>query len=157
MMRMMVAFLTVLLAAPAALAQEVDLVETATLSRTHEDLPPVSERVPDEPLVVDLSARGRTEGVHGGDLDTIIGRVKDIRLINVWGYARLVGYDETFDLVPDILRDVEVEEGRVFTLHLREGHRWSDGTPFTAEAAANWAPWSASAWSRPSACLSVTR
>jgi len=133
MMRAIIAVLTVLLAAPVALAQDVGLVETPTLSRTHEDLPPVSERVPDEPLVVDLSAKGRTEGVHGGDLTTIIGRVKDIRLINVWGYARLVGYDENFDLVPDLLHDAEVDEGRIFTLHLREGHKWSDGAPFTAE------------------------
>jgi peptide/nickel transport system substrate-binding protein len=128
----MIAFLVLLLAVPVA-AQEVSLVETPTLSRTHEDLPPISERVPAEPLVVDLSAKGRTEGVHGGDLATIIGRVKDIRLINVWGYARLVGYDEEFNLQPDILRDVEVEDGRIFTLRLREGHKWSDGAPFTAE------------------------
>ena len=114
-------------------AADVTLVETPTLSRTHDGLPPITERVPDEPLVVDLAAKGREAGVHGGDLDTIIGRVKDIRLINVWGYARLVGYDTDFELVPDILRDVEVEEGRIFTLHLREGHKWSDGTPFTAE------------------------
>jgi len=26
-----------------------------------------------------------------------------------------------------------VEEGRVFTFHIRPGHRWSDGEPFTAE------------------------
>ena len=127
------ALLAILLAAPAALAQDLTLVETPTLSRTHDALPPVAERVPAEPLVVDLAAKGRTEGVHGGDLDTIIGRTRDARLINVWGYARLVGYDEDFTLVPDILHDVEEEEGRVFTLHLREGHRWSDGTPFTAE------------------------
>ncbi|WP_420393265.1 ABC transporter substrate-binding protein [Acuticoccus sp.] len=114
------------------------LVETPTLSRTHEGLPPIEERVPDEPLVVDLSAKGREEGVHGGDLDTLIGRAKDVRLVNVWGYARLVGYDEDFALRPDILRAVDEEEGRAFTLHLRRGHRWSDGEPFTAEAFRYW-------------------
>jgi len=35
--------------------------------------------------------------------------------------------------VPDILEKVEVEDGRIFTLYLRKGHRWSDGNPFTAE------------------------
>ena len=50
----------------------------------------------------------------------------------VYGYARLVGYDNNYELYADILRDVEVEDGRKFTLHLREGHKWSDGHPFTS-------------------------
>ena len=58
---------------------------------------------------------------------------RDTRLIVVYGYARLVGYDQELELVPDILKDVEVEDGRIFTLHLRKGHRWSDGQPFTSE------------------------
>ncbi|WP_417684578.1 ABC transporter substrate-binding protein [Roseibium sp.] len=108
----------------------LDLKETPGLDAS---LPPVSERVPSEPLVVDLSGRGRTIGSHGGNLDTLIGRAKDVRLINVWGYARLVGYNEKLELVPDILESVEVEEGRIFTLNTREGHKWSDGAPFGAE------------------------
>jgi peptide/nickel transport system substrate-binding protein len=51
----------------------------------------------------------------------------------VYGYARLVGYNEQYELVPDILKNLDVEDGRRFTLHLRKGHRWSDGRPFTAE------------------------
>ena len=34
---------------------------------------------------------------------------------------------------PTLPKSFEVEEGRRFTFHLREGHRWSDGAPFTAE------------------------
>ncbi len=117
----------------------VDLVETPTLDRTHPDgLPPVAERVPSEPYIVDLAARGRTPGTHGGDLNTLIGRSKDRRLINVWGYARLMGYNEKLELVPDLLRAVDVEDGKVFTFHLRKGHRWSDGEPFTAEDFRYW-------------------
>ena len=56
----------------------------------------------------------------------------------VYGYARLVGYAPDYSLQPDILRDVSVEEGRRFTLHLREGHRWSDGAPFTSADFAYW-------------------
>ncbi|MEM8852886.1 MAG: ABC transporter substrate-binding protein [Pseudomonadota bacterium] len=116
-------------------AQALDLTETPTLDRTTDatSLPPIAERVPEEPLVVDLAAKGRVTGTHGGDLNTIIGRAKDVRLINVWGYARLVCYTEDLTLEPDILRDVTVEEGRIFTFHLRRGHKWSDGAPFTAE------------------------
>ena len=56
----------------------------------------------------------------------------------VYGYARLVAYNEKLELVPDILKDVEVEDGRIFTLHLRKGHRWSDGEPFTSEDFRYW-------------------
>ena len=31
------------------------------------------------------------------------------------------------------LKKFEVKDGRIFTLHLRKGHRWSDGHPFTSE------------------------
>ena len=111
-------------------ASALDLKETPGLK---EGLPPVAERVPSEPIVVDLEAKGRTVGTHGGTLDTLIGRSKDVRLINVWGYARLVGYTAELELVPDILESVEVEDGRIFTLNTREGHKWSDGAPFGAE------------------------
>lgn len=121
-------FLTAaLMASPLA---ALDLKETPGLDPS---LPPVAERVPSEPLIVDLEAKGRTTGSHGGELDTLIGRAKDVRLINVWGYARLVGYNEQLELVPDILENVEVEDGRIFTLHTREGHKWSDGHAFGAE------------------------
>ena len=68
----------------------------------------------------------------------LVGRTKDTRLMVVYGYARLVAYDEELQLVPDILKDVEVEDGRSFTLHLRPGHRWSDGQPFTSEDFRYW-------------------
>ncbi|MEM7270931.1 MAG: ABC transporter substrate-binding protein [Pseudomonadota bacterium] len=101
-------------------------------------LPPISERIPEEPLIVDMEGRGRTVGQYGGEIRMLIGRAKDVRYMVVYGYARLVGYDENFELRPDILRDVEVEEGRKFTLHLRKGHKWSDGAPFTAEDFRYW-------------------
>jgi peptide/nickel transport system substrate-binding protein len=102
------------------------------------ELPPVAERAPAAPLVVDLPARGREFGVHGGVIRTLIGRARDVRLAVVWGYARLVGYDAAYRLVPDLLLAVEEREGRDFTLRLRPGHRWSDGHPFTAEDFRYW-------------------
>ncbi|GFE50781.1 peptide ABC transporter substrate-binding protein [Roseobacter cerasinus] len=96
-------------------------------------LPPVADRLPLDPLVVDLEAKGRSFGEQGGTLRTLVSRSKDVRQMVVYGYARLVGYDHDYGLYPDILRDIEVEEGRKFTLHLRKGHRWSDGHPFTSE------------------------
>ena len=102
------------------------------------ELPPVTERLPHRPLVTRMEDIGRTPGRHGGRLRMLMSRAKDVRLMVVYGYARLVGYDEALGLVPDLLERVEVEDERVFTLHLRPGHRWSDGHPFTAEDFRYW-------------------
>ena len=51
----------------------------------------------------------------------------------IYGYARLIGYTADLELKPDLLKSIDVVDGRVFTLHLRKGHRWSDGHPFTSE------------------------
>ena len=96
-------------------------------------LPPVAERLPENPGVADFAAEGLEPGRHGGTLRLLMGRAKDTRMMVVYGYARLMGYDRNYTLAPDILRKVDVEEGRIFTLHLRKGHKWSDGHPFTAE------------------------
>lgn len=96
------------------------------------DLPPVNERIPDEPVIVDLEAKGREFGQQGGTLSTMVTRSKDIRQMVVYGYARLVGYDENYELVPDILAAYENENNRKFTLRLRPGHKWSDGAPFSS-------------------------
>src|SRR3546814_13016455 len=58
---------------------------------------------------------------------------RDARDLVLFGYARLVAWDEDLALVPDILESIAVEEERIFTLALRPGHRWSDGQPFTTE------------------------
>ncbi len=96
------------------------------------NLPPVGERLPAVPLVVEAT-KERMLGKSGGTLQTMVGSQKDSRLMSVYGYARLVGYDEAYNLVPDLLESVEIEDSRRFTLKLRPGHRWSDGHPFTAE------------------------
>ncbi|WP_204112455.1 ABC transporter substrate-binding protein [Shimia biformata] len=101
-------------------------------------LPPITERLPEVPLVVDLEAKGRVLGKEGGTLSTMVTRTKDVRQMVVYGYARLVGYDHSYRLVPDILQDIEVEDGRKFTLRLRPGHKWSDGHPFTSEDFRYW-------------------
>jgi len=92
-------------------------------------LPPMDKRLPQQPLVV----KSETLGKYGGTLNTLVGRSRDTRMLAVYGYARLVGYDRQLNIVPDIVESYEVKDGRVFTFRLRKGHRWSDGHPFTAE------------------------
>ena len=90
---------------------------------------PAAAGPPDEPRVI----TGMEVGKPGGDLRMLIGRERDTRFFNTYGYSHLVSYTPDLELVPDILASYEVEEGRIFTLHLRKGHKWSDGEPFTAE------------------------
>lgn len=97
------------------------------------ELPPIEKRLPDTPLVVDPEAHGRKIGIQGGDVVTIVARARDIRYISATGYARLAGYDQDFELQPDILEAIDNQDERIFTFHLRPGHKWSDGEPFTAE------------------------
>ncbi|HKS89042.1 MAG TPA: ABC transporter substrate-binding protein [Stellaceae bacterium] len=98
------------------------------------NLPPVAQRLPQDPALAELETIGRP----GGALRMLMASPKDTRLMTVYAYARLVAYTPALALVPDILEKVDVEDGRVFTLHLRPGHKWSDGRPFTAEDFRYW-------------------
>ena len=95
-------------------------------------LPPLAKRLPENPLVVKLPP-GAQPGKHGGTLNMLIGRSRDVRMLVVYGYARLVGYDQNFKIAADLLESIEVKDDRVFTMKLRKGHRWSDGQPFSAD------------------------
>lgn len=97
------------------------------------ELPAIQDRVPKEPAIARWMWPGQTAGKHGGEITIPMATAKDTRLMVVYGYARLVSYDPDFQLQPDVLSAFEVNEGREFTLHLRAGHKWSDGSPFTTE------------------------
>ena len=98
------------------------------------NLPRVEDRVPEEPAVAELE----TIGTPGGELRMLMGGPKDTRMMVVYGYARLVGYTPSLKFAPDILKSIEIEDNRIFTLHLRKGHKWSDGQPFTTEDFRYW-------------------
>ena len=95
------------------------------------DLPPVDERLPKNPLVVE----GWEIGQYGGIWRSALKGTFD----NGW-IRRSVGYDPLLrynydwsEVVPGVAESFEVnEDATVFTLKLREGHKWSDGKPFTA-------------------------
>lgn len=130
-----IAVLLTLLAGGAPPARAFEMQETPSLRAdvAAGKLPPVAARAPEQPLIVDLKAAGKTMGRPGGTLRLLMSRAKDTRLMVAYGYARLVGFNERYEIVPDILESFDVQEGRVFTFHLRKGMRWSDGHPFTSE------------------------
>ena len=113
-----------------------DLRETPALENDvgSGNLPKVEERVPEEPAVAELE----TIGTPGGELRMLMGGPKDTRMMVVYGYARLVGYTPSLKFAPDILKSIDIEDNRIFTLHLRKGHKWSDGQPFTTEDFRYW-------------------
>ncbi len=59
-------------------------------------LPPMQERLPDTPLVVTLDGDDVSTGQYGGTLQMLMGKSKDIRMMTVYGYARLVGFNDEY-------------------------------------------------------------
>jgi ABC-type dipeptide/oligopeptide/nickel transport system permease component/ABC-type transport system substrate-binding protein len=101
-------------------------------------LPPVAERVGPEPLVMEgLEGNGR----YGGTWFRVASSMNDIGVIG-WRMsgATLVRWSPLgYPIRPHVARAWEVsEEGRVYTIHLRKGMRWSDGHPFTADDMMFW-------------------
>ena len=109
---------------------ETPFLEAAVKAGT---LPPVAARVPAQPNIAVLEKHGKSLGRHGGKLHLLMGKQKDTKMMMVYGYARLISYDENLNFVPDLLADFDVQDQRIFTFRLRKGHKWSDGHPFTAE------------------------
>ena len=124
-----------LVAGVAHAAVPANFVETPMLREdvAAKKLPPVKQRLPENPLVVQMDGKSAELGQHGGTLNMLIGRARDVRMLVVNGYARLIGYDRSLNVVPDILESMDVKEDRIFTMKLRKGHRWSDGEPFTSD------------------------
>jgi peptide/nickel transport system substrate-binding protein len=96
-------------------------------------LPELAQRLPKTPRFVNVGGMGRQPGRYGGVVRMLIGSQKDIRLMTINGYARLVGYDDKLNMQADILKGFEVIEDRIFTFRIREGHKWSDGSLLTPE------------------------
>jgi peptide/nickel transport system substrate-binding protein len=102
------------------------------------ELPPVVNRLPVMPFQEPMDRPWQSVGRHGGTLRLLMGGSRDLRQMTVYGYARLLGYNSDLELVPDILEKIDVEEGRIFRLQLRKGHKWSDGQPFTSDDFRYW-------------------
>lgn len=101
------------------------------------ELPPLEERLPVNPVVVDVLEQ---PGVYGGVWDQAVTGQADAN--GASGYAKepWVLFDQTCsEWQPHLAESVEVsEDGRTFTFKIREGHRWSDGELFTTEDVMFW-------------------
>lgn len=101
-------------------------------------LPPVDERLPENPLLVQPV---EDIGKYGGTWRMAMRRGRDhALLIRTIGYENLVRWNpEWTGVVPNLAQSFDVNENAtVYTFHLREGVRWSDGDPFDAEDIMFW-------------------
>jgi peptide/nickel transport system substrate-binding protein len=101
-------------------------------------LPPVAQRVPEDPLVLrPLRAVGRYGGTwRRGFIGP--GDVENGNRINA--SDKLLFWDATgTQIVPSAAKAVDMsDDGKTYTVHLRRGMKWSDGAPFTADDFVFW-------------------
>ena len=102
------------------------------------DLPPIEDRMPTTPLELEVVEQ---PGEFGGTLRrAILGGGDQHNIVRTIGSENLVRWDVNWTEVrPNIAESVDVsEDATSFTFHLRDGMRWSDGAPFTADDIMFW-------------------
>lgn len=110
----------------------------ARITGNPESLPPVSERLPAEPLVV---MPYESIGSYGGTLNGLSNATEagtsdllSVRHVNLVRYS-----DDLQTIVPNVAKSWSWNDDYTeLTMALREGHKWSDGAPFTAEDIVFW-------------------
>ena len=106
--------------------------------RGNPELPPLAERLPEEPLVV---VPYDSVGKYGGTLDALSNATEagtsdflSTRHVNLVRYS-----DDLETIVPNIAKSWEWNDDYTqLTFHLRKGHKWSDGAPFTSADVKFW-------------------
>ena len=95
------------------------------------ELPPVDERLPLNPLVITPEEE---TGDYGGIWNRLATSAGDNQLGGKVGGEHLVRYNKDGSQInPNVFESWEVSsDGSTYTFHLREGMRWSDGEPYTA-------------------------
>ncbi len=102
------------------------------------ELPPLKERLPEEPLVVQPY---KEIGAYGGMLDGLSSATEagtsdllSVRHVNLVRFS-----DDLQTIVPNVAKGWEWNDDFTeLTFFLRKGHKWSSGQPFTAEDIGFW-------------------
>lgn len=123
--------LTAILAAagPAWAQQQAPMLDALVESG---ELPPVEERLPANPLVVEPVD---SIGTYGGTWRSALrGGLDNAWIARTVAYDGLVRYNREWDeIIPNLAESWEVsEDSRVYTFKLREGLKWNNGSPFTS-------------------------
>ncbi|GHU51126.1 hypothetical protein AGMMS49975_03640 [Clostridia bacterium] len=73
-------------------------------------------------------------GPNPDTIDPALNSAVDAGIMILTAFDGLYRYDEQSALEPSLAESVDVsEDGLTYTFHLRDGLKWSDGTPLTAE------------------------
>jgi len=109
------------------------------------ELPPVEERLPAEPLVVEPNGPGVYSDPAWSQTDRtwnlgLRGTGDGANMIRHVAYEGLVRWNpEWTEVIPNVAKSWESnEDGSEYTFFLREGMKWSDGVPFTAHDIVFW-------------------
>ncbi|MEX1328564.1 MAG: ABC transporter substrate-binding protein [Desulfobacterales bacterium] len=103
-------------------------------------LPPVAERLPENPLVVTPVER---VGKYGGTWRSGMRTIADLGLVNreATHHDGLVRWKvDMSGWKPNLAHQIDINtDATEYTFHLRKGVKWSDGMPFTADDVMFWA------------------
>ena len=102
-------------------------------------LPPVEQRLPEEPLVVlpyvDCGKYGGTLRGFARAYESGTSEILSWRQLNMVRYS-----DDMATVVPNVAKGWKWNDDYTeITFYLRKGHKWSDGEPFTADDVVFWA------------------
>lgn len=129
-------------AGQAQASEEVDISDYSEAPQLAEmvdagDLPPVAERLPANPLMVDPIEE---VGVYGGSWLVYGDNQSRIENVFMWNDLGFMSWNRAQNASePALAEEWEVlEDGTEFVIHLREGLKWSDGEPFTADDVMFW-------------------
>jgi peptide/nickel transport system substrate-binding protein len=128
------------LAEGGALAIPTEFNEAPMLAAMVEagDLPPVEERLPAEPLVVQPVS---SIGQYGGTWRRAFTGIKDFHAYGRLNYEPMLRWprDPKDPVQPGLAKEWQWSDGgRTLTLTLRQGLKWSDGAPFTVDDIIFW-------------------
>lgn len=136
---MAVAMITITLGASSFVLAQSDYNESPMLTERVEagELPPVEERLPVNPLVVEPVDQ---IGQYGGTWRNLTRRGDWTLFARNIAYENLVRWTPDWTrVIPNVAESFEVnDDATEFTFQLREGMRWSDGHPFSADDLMFW-------------------
>ncbi len=121
-------------------AADTDQMEAPMLAEmvASGDLPPLAERLPAEPLVIEpVESLGKYGGIWR---QALVGGADNAWLTRTISYEHLVRWTRQWTgIEPNIAKSFEGNaEGTEYTFELREGMKWSDGAPFSADDLLFW-------------------
>ncbi len=122
-------------AEPAADANEAPMLAEMVAAG---DLPPLEERLPENPLVVEPV---ESIGEYGGTWRRVFKGINDFHTFGRVTYEPMLRWprDPSDSIQAGIAESWEFnEDGTQLTLNLREGLKWSDGEPFTSADIVFW-------------------